>query len=265
MWTHFYPRSPRGERPFCPIRFSQCSQNFYPRSPRGERPSVPTRADTVQNFYPRSPRGERRIEQPNQHYHQHFYPRSPRGERRCPGRLFAVRCVISIHAPREGSDATSRGSDVCGAEISIHAPREGSDALAEHDVVCFVISIHAPREGSDYPYSLGRIVLMAFLSTLPARGATGATVSRSSMLDYFYPRSPRGERLEHCQFVRGQIDFYPRSPRGERRPKTGARAAGLANFYPRSPRGERLDDIVPHSQEFDISIHAPREGSDNGL
>ena len=183
MWTHFYPRSPRGERPFCPIRFSQCSQNFYPRSPRGERPSVPTRADTVQNFYPRSPRGERRIEQPNQHYHQHFYPRSPRGERRCPGRLFAVRCVISIHAPREGSDATSRGSDVCGAEISIHAPREGSDALAEHDVVCFVISIHAPREGSDYPYSLGRIVLMAFLSTLPARGATGATVSRSSMLD----------------------------------------------------------------------------------
>ena len=36
------------------------------------------------------------------------------------------------------------------------------------------------------------------------------------------------------------------------------------NFYPRSPRGERPVD--PHLQRalFDISIHAPREGSDPG-
>ena len=68
----------------------------------------------------------------------------------------ATRCVvqefipggISIHAPREGSDAPSRTA--CkGGSISIHAPREVSDQ-ADREGRCVVqISIHAPREGSD--------------------------------------------------------------------------------------------------------------------
>ena len=33
--------------------------------------------------------------------------------------------------------------------ISIHAPREGSDVLAYYGSSDFDISIHAPREGSD--------------------------------------------------------------------------------------------------------------------
>ena len=33
--------------------------------------------------------------------------------------------------------------------ISIHAPREGSDLIALWDCVYKIISIHAPREGSD--------------------------------------------------------------------------------------------------------------------
>ena len=77
---HFYPRSPRGERPG-PCCRPYTSRYFYPRSPRGERPSaspgfvspsaflstLPARGATwprgtltmVQHFYPRSPRGER--------------------------------------------------------------------------------------------------------------------------------------------------------------------------------------------------------------
>ena len=35
--------------------------------------------------------------------------------------------VISIHAPREGSDDDEFADRVCGSMISIHAPREGSD------------------------------------------------------------------------------------------------------------------------------------------
>ena len=58
-------------------------------------------------------------------------------------------CLISIHAPREGSDPVT----VCVLsepfKISIHAPREGSDkgqaSVHQHRK----ISIHAPREGSD--------------------------------------------------------------------------------------------------------------------
>ena len=34
-------------------------------------------------------------------------------------------------------------------EISIHAPREGSDAMTMIDLLARIISIHAPREGSD--------------------------------------------------------------------------------------------------------------------
>ena len=102
---------------------------------------------------------------------------------------------ISIHAPREGSDARFivYTADVM---ISIHAPREGSDRPLQrlHGSIQ-TISIHAPREGSD-------------------SGARAFALDRY----YFYPRSPRGERpfmrLKYSWMV---VDFYPRSPRGERR------------------------------------------------
>ena len=81
-----------------------------------------------------------------------------------------------------------------------------------------------------------------FLSTLPARGATWRWGFRPGKACYFYPRSPRGERraLMHS---------------------TGS---SRSNFYPRSPRGER-PAAVRHGYGGDgISIHAPREGSDQG-
>ena len=57
--------------------------------------------------------------------------------------------IISIHAPREGSDIPFPCSTL-GGTISIHAPREGSDLHAKCvDGQYLFISIHAPREGSD--------------------------------------------------------------------------------------------------------------------
>ena len=79
--------------------------------------------------------------------------------------------VISIHAPREGSDPRFfhcrgqqflfqstlpvRGATLSsfpghsGHRISIHAPREGSDYPRRKQDAQRRISIHAPREGSD--------------------------------------------------------------------------------------------------------------------
>ena len=80
--------------------------------------------------------------------------------------------MISIHAPREGSDRcrcgrrrwprshfyprSPRGERpflVIGCQrdavISIHAPREGSDSASGPPFFLLEISIHAPREGSD--------------------------------------------------------------------------------------------------------------------
>ena len=37
-------------------------------------------------------------------HHSNFYPRSPRGERLTEAQSLAVTTVISIHAPRVGSD-----------------------------------------------------------------------------------------------------------------------------------------------------------------
>ena len=120
--------------------------------------------------------------------------------------------IISIHAPREGSDRRGqrRGPKL---QISIHAPREGSDSLCKpghtrpalflstlpvrgatvsphlrrplHD-----ISIHAPREGSDGAHPAGRGPPHPFLSTLPVRGATVTLWRPRCSTTNFYPRSP---------------------------------------------------------------------------
>ena len=113
--THFYPRSPCGERLWA--NFSGFywwvisihallaesdhpkmsdrphNTNFYPRSPCGERPS--TRIDTGNNigdFYPRSPCGERRPPSVTPTAGRNFYPRSPCGERRT---MTTTICTVS--------------------------------------------------------------------------------------------------------------------------------------------------------------------------
>ena len=113
---------------FC-ARASRADSLISIHAPRegsdGTRDSANFRAP---NFNPRSPRGERRCRMhPHANSPLHFNPRSPRGERplilnRCklikqfqstlPARgatLIAFHClyyiIISIHAPREGSDS----------------------------------------------------------------------------------------------------------------------------------------------------------------
>ena len=101
----------------------------------------------------------------------YFYPRSPRGERRSNLDSSSICIIISIHAPREGSDRIIREMRQA-TGISIHAPREGSDSRGP--------SLTSPLE--------------VFLSTLPARGATVSRTDGRRSYRYFYPRSPRGER-----------------------------------------------------------------------
>ena len=102
--------------------------------------------------------------------------------------------VISIHAPRAGSDNSSSPCR-CRLVISIHAPRAGSD-LRDLTVLRLsqIISIHAPRAGSDQ----------------------AAERLWNKYLD-FNPRSPCGERpsVPHRGNI-GGIYFNPRSPCGER-------------------------------------------------
>ena len=124
-----------------------------------------------------------------------------------------------------------------------------------------------------------------FQSTLPARGATSAMGKCCRRSSYFNPRSPHGERHTadkdylpaeyrisihaprtgsdaHTRFpVVRPTHFNPRSPHGERQRSAG-QVYGAGYFNPRSPHGERRFRPEPVAPTQDISIHAPRTGSD---
>ena len=132
--------------------------------------------------------------------------------------VYAIRAMlISIHAPRTGSDGKPKRRKIILGGISIHAPRTGSDASASAAPCKCVyfnprsphgerppargrgtraggISIHAPRTGSDRRADSYIICTIKFQSTLPARGATAIRRNVLPSWQYFNPRSPHGER-----------------------------------------------------------------------
>ena len=86
---------------------------------------------------------------------------------------------------------------------------------------------------------------------------------RSAIKSEISIHAPREGSDRPCRAVeRHQDHFNPRSPRGERRHARDAINMFLLYFNPRSPRGERPDVTVAPWAGLDISIHAPREGSD---
>ena len=192
--------------------------------------------------------------------------------------------LISIHAPRGGSDAKQMGRVLTPDGISIHAPRVGSDgallALNRYRedfnprspcgerhrafrklVLMVIISIHAPRVGSDRE-----------------RGCT------QDFLTDFNPRSPCGERRGKRDSMATENNISIHAPRVGSDVLAVLVAPWLANFNPRSPCGERraMEQPSTEKQEFQstlpvggatkpckkvirsrgISIHAPRGGSD---
>ena len=194
--------------------------------------------------------------------------------------------IISIHAPREGSDLAARAHPGVGG-ISIHAPREGSDFRFTSVYNKRRISIHAPREGSDTSQLSRPARHRRFLSTLPARGATTKQLLTSGARYYFYPRSPRGERRGKPAPADGHRpisihapregsdgkagaalglgqDFYPRSPRGERQSKVLSGMPARRDFYPRSPRGERPSSTAAASRTWTFLSTLPARGATGG-
>ena len=101
---------------------------------------------------------------------------------------------------------------------------------------------------------------MLFLSTPSARRATGCSTTTTPSQTYFYPRPPRGGRLETVKTTITGCYFYPRPPRGGRPLHPAMMVCSLISihalreegdsiskspftfvddFYPRPPRGGR--------------------------
>ena len=168
--------------------------------------------------------------------------------------------------------------------ISIHAPRTGSDAWREPSAATH--SDFNPRS----PHGERRISpllggdMSRFQSTLPARGATGggSVAQRYGCISIHAPRTGSDPARRCCS--RQPPDFNPRSPHGERpasplsssilrmisihAPRTGSDLATSSgclpstDFNPRSPHGERPSSATGFVASPVISIHAPRTGSD---
>ena len=147
------------------------------------------------HFYPRSPRGERLGTRKPYHVRRNFYPRSPRGERPNKCKIDQQCCSISIHAPRVGSDCWYIAGISAYRNFYPRSPRGERLNEDRYGQQFWRISIHAPRVGSDSKPRRLKSRRCVFLSTLPAWGATTQVSSHTSSTQYFYPRSPRGERL----------------------------------------------------------------------
>ena len=257
--------APREGSDAAPAASGSRSGRFLSTLPaRGATPCSTSTSSPTPHFYPRSPRGERHTRRRALACPPNFYPRSPRGERR--RRQGVRRRQDSYFYPR-----SPRGE------------RHGCRHLSQRTGS---ISIHAPREGSDWGSRGEAAMHLQFLSTLPARGATSRLCRQPRRRQNFYPRSPRGERLQRAvvHLAVGGISIHaPRegsdgsNPPGTlsgRRflstlPARGATVQAAASdllatlISIHAPReGSDYQDWTPSGEPERISIHAPREGSD---
>ena len=153
--------------------------------------------------------------------------------------------------------------DTSSVSISIHALLAESDQAANGLADAPPeISIHALLAESDGGFGAGSWRLVIFLSTLSLRRATANWFDLWGWAEYFYPRSPCGER-PGCQRPYGHptTDFYPRSPCGERHQEWSG-SQQPRDFYPRSPCGERQPEKSESLTTYLISIHALLAESD---
>ncbi len=115
------------------------ASHFYPRSPRGERlVRIQPYMHEVRNFYPRSPRGERRAQV---RLCGGFCPISIHAPREGSDHNFnfalIVEQAISIHAPREGSDGVDGSVNDGGTGFLSTLPARGATAKPNKNTAGF--------------------------------------------------------------------------------------------------------------------------------
>ena len=168
---------------------------------------------------------------------RNFNPRSPHGERRLRGHSFLFARLISIHAPRTGSDPRKIITSYTQRDFNPRSPHGERLLIASSGWATPHFNPRSPH------------------------GERPAHPLRATGWQHFNPRSPHGERLLIASSGWATPHFNPRSPHGER-PAHPLRATGWQHFNPRSPHGERPRLRRRLAGKQRISIHAPRTGSD---
>ena len=235
----FNPRSPHGERRAYASHFPRpiWISIHAPRTGSDDTLSRENRTITISIHAPRT--GSDLVQTGIFCQHIDFNPRSPHGERQARDSGAIEQDAFQSTLPARGATGVTTTQEML-ESISIHAPRTGSDPPFDYNRINAYISIHAPRTGSDVNRFCNRPCINAFQSTLPARGATFQQLMEHNWQIYFNPRSPHGERLAQSIYLSAPVHY----------------------FNPRSPHGERRHLRRHRWQAVQISIHAPRTGSD---
>ncbi len=201
--------------------------------------------------------------------------------------LLRAKMLISIHAPRTGSDVQALCPASNRVDISIHAPRTGSDERdgeaaaaewryfnprsphGERPRAAAVrawnndISIHAPRTGSDRRAE--QIRKGAGISIHAPRTGSDRIVKNVIVThEQFQSTLPaRGATSFSAPFSMRSAYFNPRSPHGERRSiwRCWKRKPTISIHAPRTGSDRARKGMNTMTR---ISIHAPRTGSDSG-
>ena len=169
--------------------------------------------------------------------------------------------IISIHAPRTGSDLAL--SKMSRTPLYFNPRSPHGERLTRRNTApdCNNFNPRSPHGERQSPVSadtrfpinfnprsphgerlsaaFGAQLVSTFQSTLPARGATGCAGARCTVCSDFNPRSPHGERQKRNDLVARGLIFQSTLP---------ARGATAVTDVERN--------------DLRISIHAPRTGSD---
>ena len=183
------------------------------------------------------------------------------GATSCPKRI-SRRYVISIHAPRVGSDLNLHVLIYNFSRFQSTLPVWGATELYSAGPRCARISIHAPRVGSDLVPPWWAFRRRCISIHAPRVGSDQEPGRRHKGRSDFNPRSPCGERQHNYSILSCPTNFNPRSPCGERQAR-GWSPGYRKDISIHAPRvGSDISARSSSSRRTRISIHAPRVGSD---
>ena len=216
---YFYPRPPRGGRPFLLLHIlTNESISIHALREEGDRPR--TIQESLQRIFlstPSARRATKAIQDAGLMRYISIHALREEGDTRA-----AVFCTvamrISIHALREEGDldldagrivgfvflstpSARRATLIClhrsGAAHNFYPrpPRGGRPMGKNHHSRNHQISIHALREEGDFELANDKLTRSEFLSTPSARRATAIRLCVFLAGGNFYPRPPRGGRL----------------------------------------------------------------------
>ena len=170
----------------CGLKITGIFQSTLPA--RGATRGQQSAGLLVHYFNPRSPHGERPLQCFRLGQGRHFNPRSPHGERRFSRFLPRFAVIISIHAPRTGSDDGSRR----------HFEKRGN---------------FNPRS----PHGERRIAwnsktARSYFNPRSPHGERRWNCSKRRYTSHFNPRSPHGERRADVKLTLKQCSFQSTLP-----------------------------------------------------